>query len=116
MTATQLKAILPALRGTDDADVEAQIALADPWFDVDRWGAFYAEGLANWVANELVLNGSETLSEDDGLEVSKSVGDTSFSLHSRLVERQAGDRALRTRYGQRYRQLADLVGIGGVVA
>lgn len=113
MTAAQLKSTLPALRAIPDADVLAQVALAEPWFDVDRWGAFYAEGLANWVANELVLN-DIPLSADDGLEVSKSVGDTSYSLHSGLVERQAGDRAMRTRYGQRYRQLADLIGMGGV--
>lgn len=88
--------------------------LADEHFDVDRWAGHYLEGLANWVANELVLNGVALLSADDGIEVSKSVGDTSFSLHSGLVERQANDRFMRTRFGQRYRQLADLIGMGGV--
>lgn len=115
MTAAQLIRALPPLSAVDPAVLEAYIGLADPWFDVDRWGAFYAEGLANWVANEIVLNG-QPLSADDGLEVSRSVGDTSYSLHSGLVERQAADRALRTRYGQRYRQLAEMVGAGGAFA
>ena len=113
MTAAQLKAALPALRNVNDDVIEAKILLADPWFDVEVWGAFYPEGLANWVANELVLDGS-TLSTDDGLVTSHSVGDTSFSLHPELVLVQAKDRAMQSRYGQRYRQLADLVGMGGV--
>lgn len=113
MTAAQLKAVLRPLQAVSDADIEAKIALADPWFDVGRWGAFYAEGLANWVANELVLDGLP-LNANDGAEVSKSVGDTSFSLHSELVLMQAKDRAMQTRYGQRYRQLADMIGMGGV--
>jgi len=114
-TATQLKTVLPVLRLVSDADVEAQLLLADEWFDVARWGGHYLEGVANWVAHSLVIN-SIPLSADDGLEVSKSVGDTSYSLHSGLVERQADAQELRTRYGQRYLQLAALVGIGGVVA
>ena len=114
MTATQLKAVLPPLRSVSDGDVDAQIALADEHFDVERWAGHYLEGLANWVANELVLNGLP-LSANDGAETSKSVGDTSYALHADLVLAQAKDKAMQTRYGQRYRQLADLVGIGGVV-
>jgi hypothetical protein len=113
VTPAQLKAVLPALRSVSNDDIQAKITLADPHFDVECWGDFYLEGLANWVANELCLD-EVGLSPDDGLEVSKSVGDTSFSLHSELVLAQAKDRAMRTRYGQRYRQLADLVGMGGV--
>jgi hypothetical protein len=112
VTATQLKAVLPALRAVSDADVSAQVALADEHFDVARWGGLYAEGLANWVADRLVVNGMP-LSADDGAEVSKSVGDTSFSLSGELVMAQARDTHMRTRWGQRYRQLADMVGMGG---
>jgi len=113
MTAAQLKQVLPPLSTVDNTVIESYITLADPWFDVDRWGAFYAEGLACWVANEIVLNGMP-FSANDGVEVSKSVGDTSWSLHQELVMAQAKDRAMQTRYGQRYRQLADMVGMGGV--
>lgn len=114
MTPAQLKLALPPLASVDNDLIQIYIGLADPWFDEARWGAFYAEGLANWVANELVLN-SIPLNATDGIEVSKSVGDTSFSLHSELVLAQTKDRAQRTRYGQRYRQLADMVGAGGVI-
>lgn len=114
MTPAQLKRALPALRSIDDDVIQSYIELSDPWFDVVRWGAFYAEGLANWVANEIVLN-SLPLSAADGIEVSKSVGDTSYSLHSELVMLQAKDRSMRTRFGQRYRELADMVGAGGVM-
>lgn len=115
MTAAQLKAILPALRTISDDDINTYIGLADPYFDVERWGAWYAEGLANWVANEIIL-ASQPLSMNDGAEVSKSVGDTSFSLSSELVSKQADDRAMLTRFGQRYRQLSLLIGGGGVFA
>lgn len=115
MTAAQLKAILPALRTISDDDINTFIGLSEPHFDVDRWGAFYVEGLANWVANEIIL-ASQPLSMDDGAEVSKSVGDTSFSLSSELVMMQVKDRAMRTRFGQRYRELSQLIGGGGVFA
>jgi hypothetical protein len=113
VTAAQLKAALPTLRSVTDAAIEEKILLADPWFDEAVWGSFLTEGMANWVANELVLD-EVSLSGADGLEISHSVGDTSFSLHSELVLRQAEDRSMRSRYGQRYRQLADMVGMGGV--
>jgi hypothetical protein len=95
--------------------VDAKILLADPFFDVARWDTLYAEGLANWCCHWLFLDGLPG-SLDDGAEVSENVGDTSFSLHSQIVLEQAHDQMMRTRYGQRYRQLADQVGIGGVVA
>lgn len=113
MTPAQLKQALPALASIDNDLIQAYITRADPWFDETRWGAFYPEGLANWVANELVLD-NIPLNATDGIETSKSVGDTSFSLHPELVLLQTKDRAQRTRYGQRYRQLADMVGAGGV--
>ena len=73
MTPAQLKATLPALRSVTDEVIAAKILLADLWFDEAAWGDFYAEGLANWVANELVLDGS-ALTTDDGIEVSHSAG------------------------------------------
>lgn len=115
MTASQLKAILPPLSAFSDAQVDAKVVLSDPHFDVPRWGDLYAEGLANWCCHWLLLD-SLPASLDDGAEVSESVGDTAFSLHPELVAAQAHDSMMRTRYGQRYRQLADLVGMGGAVA
>ena len=115
MTASQLKGVLPPLSAFTDAQVDAKIVLADPYFDVARWGDLYIEGLANWCCHWLLLDGL-AVSLDDGAEVSESVGDTSFSLHPDLVFAQAHDSMMRTRYGQRYRQLADQVGMGGVVA
>jgi hypothetical protein len=115
VTASQLKSILPPLCAFADADVAAKVFLADPHFDVARWGDLYAEGLANWCCHWLLLDGLPA-SMDDGAEVSEDVGDTSFSLHSQLVLEQAHDQMMRTRYGQRYRQLADQVGMGGAVA
>lgn len=114
MTATQLKSILPPLSAFTNAQVDAKIVLADPYFDVDRWGDFYGEGLANWVCHWLVLDGVP-LSADDGAEMSESVGDTSFSLHPQLVLAQAHEQEMRTRFGQRYLQLAGQAGIGGVI-
>lgn len=115
MTATQLKSLFPPLTSFSDADVTAKIALAAPHFNVSRWGDFYAEGLANWVCHWLVVD-DLPLAADDGAEISEGVGDTSFSLNAQVVFEQAHDAMLRTRYGQRYRELADMVGMGGATA
>lgn len=94
MTPTQLKALVPALNAVDDAVVAAWIAAADPSFDVARWDGYYAEGLACWVAHNLTVG---------------SVGDAT------ALKQQPTDPFMRTTYGQRYRYLANLVGMGGVV-
>lgn len=93
MTSAQLKALVPALSTVDDTIIDAQIALADPHFDVERWGDFYAEGLACWVAHNLTIG---------------SVGDAT------KLKQIPSNPYMRTTFGQRYQYLVDQVGMGGV--
>lgn len=118
MTAAEFKAIFPAFVSTNDDTVSAAIALAAPWFNVDRWGGFYSEGLANWVAHNLTVNapGYAAANAGAGDATDKQVGSVRISRGETLLKAQMGDPFMRTAYGQRYRYLAGLVGIGAVAA
>ena len=116
MTASQLKTIVPALASFSDAQVEALIVLADPYFDLDRWGDQYVEGIACWVAHWLVSNAEQTAEVDADDVDHMGIGPISMRRNSTLVEKQAADPYMRTMFGQRYRFLANQVGAGGTVA
>ena len=94
MTASQLKAIVPALEAVSDAIVDAQILMSDAYFDVTRWGDFYAEGLACWVAHNLTVG---------------SVSDAT------MLKQIPANPYVRTVWGQRYLFLVDQIGMGGMV-
>jgi hypothetical protein len=118
MTPAEFKAIIPALAGEDPALITATIALAAPWFAVDRWGDFYSEGLANWVAHTIVTGkpGYAATLAGDGAQTDKQVGSVRVGRSAKLLERQADDPFLATGYGRRYRYLAKLAGMGAVTA
>ena len=93
---------------------------AAPFFDVARWGAFYSEGLGNWVAHRIVLSNQRatmpTNRADSGNMISKTVGPVSASYDSLLINAQAKDPYMRTSYGQEFCRLRRLVGMGGFAA
>ena len=93
---------------------------AAPFFDVARWGAFYSEGLGNWVAHRIVLSNLRatmpTNRADSGNMISKTVGPVSASYDSLLINAQAKDPYMRTSYGQEFCRLRRLVGMGGFAA
>lgn len=118
MTASEFKAIFPAFVATNDDTVSAAIALAAPWFNVDRWGRFYSEGLANWVAHKLTVDAPSNAGANNGGgdATDKQVGSVRISRGETLLKAQMDDPFMRTAYGQRYRYLAGLAGMGAVVA
>jgi Protein of unknown function (DUF4054) len=118
MTPAEFKAIIPALSGETPDAVNAAIALATPWFNLDRWGAFYSEGLANWVAHTIVTSkpGFAATLAGDGAQTDKQVGSVRVGRSAKLLERQADDPFMTTGYGRRYRYLAKLAGMGAVAA
>jgi hypothetical protein len=122
MTPSEFKASFPDGEFSSLADNYVQVFLtaAVPFFDVSRWGAFYSEGLACYVANSIVVSKARAAmmtanpgAMDAGDVTSQSVGDVSFSQDGRLLARQMADVSQRTQYGQRYAQLRRLIGAGG---
>jgi hypothetical protein len=118
MTPTEFKAIIPALSGETPETVNAAIALAAPWFNVSRWGGFYAEGLANWVAHKIVTDkpGFAATLASDGAVTDKQVGSVRVSRGESIIKAQQDDPFMTTGYGRRYRYLANLAGMGAIAA
>ncbi len=118
MTPAVFRTVIPALSGETDATINAVLALSTPWFNLDRWGAFLTEGLANWVAHNIVTgrhtNAAGMLTAGDATD--KQVGSVRVSRGETLLKAQIEDPFMRTVYGQRYRYLARLAGMGGIAA
>jgi hypothetical protein len=117
MTPTEFKSRFPAFASQTSQSIQDYLTLAVPFFDVDRWGGFYSEGLANWVAHNIVTDNvlaADSISDPDAGNVTeKHVGPVGMTMDSKLLNKQADDPYMTTRYGQRYRRLARLVGAGG---
>lgn len=118
MTPADIKAIIPELVGETDARVQLYIGLAEPHFNVQRWGGFYSAGVANWVAHEITLvnmraakgGAVKAALTDDTLQ--KKVGDLQTMRDTGLLNKQADNPYYRTVFGQQYLELRKLVGAG----
>ena len=110
MDASDFAAAFPTANATRINEI---IAGAAPWFDVAGWGAFYTEGLWNFVAHRLSieLGGPTSVQQSaDARITSKTVGQASISRDPKF---SAGDTFQLTVYGQRYAEIRDMVGLGG---
>lgn len=91
---------------------------AVPMFNVNRWGLFYSEGLACYVANSIAVSKARALrpiAQATGGNISeKHVGPVGVSFDTQLLILQAKDTLMATDYGRRYCELRDMVGMGGV--
>ena len=118
MTAAEFKALFPQFTSETDDRVNTVIGLASPFFDVDRWGAFYPEGIANWVAHRIVVDNAEQAAPTDMVDpmdnVTESIGRSTSGRNPQTVSDEAYDPMLRTTYGRRYAYLRGLVGMGGL--
>jgi Protein of unknown function (DUF4054) len=118
-TPADIKAFFPQFFGETDARLQVFINLADPYFDVDRWGGFYFEGLVNFVAHEVTMANAAAKAGSAGPgagdNLTKKVGDVAVGKDSALLNLQAKDPYMRTLYGQKYASLRRLVGMGAVV-
>lgn len=114
-TVSQIKARYPELDSTADEVVQLVIDDAVPWFDEVRWGTFYLQGFAAFVAHMIAMDkraaaGGQAAA---GPVQSKSVGDVSTAYAS--VQWKASDAMFATTpYGQKYLQLRRLVGLGAL--
>ena len=121
MTPAQFKALFTQFAAEDDDRVQGFLDLAAPYFNVERWGAFYTEGLANLVAHSIVTANAEQAAFaaapnqlQAGDVVGKTVGAVSVTRDGQLLNKQAADPFLRTTYGQRYVYLRRKAGMGGI--
>ena len=121
MTASEFKAFWPfgEFASVSNTVIDNVLAKAIPYFDVTVWGDLYTEGLANFVAHFVVLYQSQALKsltqESAGDVVARAIsGAVSMSRDPVMMRIAARDPFMRTTYGQQYRNLADLVGMGGV--
>lgn len=115
-TASEIKARYPALASVSDATVNIAIADAEPWFDAERWGAFYAQGVAAFVAHMLTADqaAAKNASAAAGPIQSKKVGDVQVAYAPTAYRKDTDATFATTIYGQRYLQLRRLVGMGAV--
>ena len=123
MNASDVKATLPELGTIDDVIVQRHITAADPFFEPSVWGGFYARGLSNFVAHnivmELVRGGwkglTQAMTDAKGVTSKSISGAVSWGIDSAVLQLQMKDPIYKTTYGQEYAYLRDLVGLGGVV-
>lgn len=119
MDASEFKALFTQFASETDERVESFIDLAAPYFDVSRWGDFYSEGIANWVAHSIVVSNAEAAASTSVVDaddfISDSAGGASTTRSGQMIADEARDPFLRTSYGRRYCYLRRLVGMGGVV-
>lgn len=119
MTPSEFKTQFPEFAAETDARVQLFIDRAAPYFDVDRWGDLYPDGVAYYVAHELALANAQTAQggsvqamTNDTL--TKEVGDVQVTKDAGLLAKQADNPFYRTLYGQKYLYLRRQVGIGAL--
>lgn len=121
MTATEFKAWFSGgqFNTVANSTVTAYLTRATPYFNVTRWGRWYSEGVANWVAHSLIVDAAEATESiteiDSDDSVADSIGPISSNRSAANVELMAKDPFMRTNYGRRYCHLRRLVGMGGAV-
>lgn len=119
MTPSDFKTRHPEFDSEADGRVQFFIDRADPYFDVERWGHFYTDGLCFWIAHEITSANRAATSggaASSGIVQSESVGDVSVTYAVSTASTGAQDQNYSTTsYGQRYLQLMRLVS-GGALA
>lgn len=120
MTLAEFKAWFPGGQFAVVTDISTYLTRATPHFNVDRWGDWHNEGLANWIAHSIVVDRAEATQPIDEIDADDGILDSIGPITSRRsgknVEDMARNPYLRTTYGRRYRYLARMVGMGGAVA
>lgn len=113
-TAADIKARYQELASVADPTINLAITDAVPWFDETRWGSFYAQGFAAFVAHMVTFDTKTSSAGASGAVQSKSVGDVSVSFAQLQFKKPTDAFWASTKYGQRYLELRRLVGIGAV--
>lgn len=116
MTPELFKIKFPEFAGELDQRIQSVIDDSEPYFDHCKWGYFYESGVGYWVAHQITIaNNRATTASNlaDGI-TSSAVGDVSYSKDSKFLNESSKDPYLLTSYGQEYRKLSKVVGLGAV--
>lgn len=113
MTPAEFKVRYPEFASETDPRVQMFLDEAIPHLDEARWDDLYVQGLGLYVAHSLALANAD-VGADIGNDTNVKVGDVSISKDASVVKAQMENEFMRTTYGQRYWQMARLVGAGGV--
>lgn len=118
MTPTEFKTRFPEFTSETDTRVQLFITDADPFFDVERWDTLYSVGVANYVAHKLAVANAQTSGGTGGAladtSVNKKVGDLQIQKSEAALLKKMDDPFMATTYGQEYRRLQRLVGMGAL--
>lgn len=118
LTPASFKIMFPEFNAEENDRIQLFIDNAGPFFDVCRWADWYDEGLANYVAHKLTMaNRRAALGSGPGMgggdtAIGKKVGDLSIQRSDAALLMNMKDSFQATSYGQEYRRLARMVGLG----
>ena len=120
MTPEDFRMQFPELSTVTDDSINYWVDKSSAVFNVDLWGQSYDAGLSNWVAHKIATQlkysyDKDFLDPSDGLNIMMPRVGMAMNVNTRdLVLTQAKDPYIGTIYGQEYRRLSRLIGIGGV--
>lgn len=118
MTPAEFKSAFPAFVNEPNADVQRHINASVPFLNVARWGAKYPAGVGLWVAHSITVEKQDRAAAATGAPVMammathKQVGSVSVSYSAEAIKRLGQNYYLRTTYGERFWQMARMVGFG----
>ena len=113
MTADEFKAALPAFIGLDNPTIDAAIAASATYISADDWGTFYSDGVKWWVADYLAsMPATVAAGADGGDTTMEMVGSVEFQRDARVILSEMTNPALRTWFGQKFREV-QMLAFGG---
>lgn len=115
MTPAEFKTLYPKFAAESDARLQAFIDLSVLELDETRWGDLYSRGLGLLTAHSLTTDSQDAATATSAvadLTTQKKVGDVSVSRSEAMLQAQASDPLLRTAYGQEFKRLRRMVGMG----
>jgi hypothetical protein len=112
---------MPQFSAVGDDDIQRWLNSSVPYFNTGVWGSFLTDGLANWVAHKLLVEGTAaglpSLPVVGSLATQKRVGTESVSYSEKMLLEVARNPYKATSFGREYYRLASTqVGVGGTAA
>ncbi len=119
MTVLEFRAFFPAFENVGEALIQQQLTLSLNHLDSGRFGDFYAEATACWVAHHVVTNmpdnaGEYRLTVDANDVIHRKTETIEIARDPLSLGKQMSNPLLRTTWGQRFQYLSDICGVGAV--
>lgn len=118
MTPPDFQSLMPAFKDVPVPDVQRWLDRADPYFNVGRWGLLYSDGLANWVAHKLEMEGTAAnlpvIPIIRNIATNKRVGSEQIAYSEAALAAVMSEPMNATSFGREYLTLRDQVGMGAI--